>query len=173
MNDVNTIDDLMKYMDENIKYGWLGIDGKVRIDSLKDFKDYYRTMNIDDVIKCGVGLCPDQVNFIKNFFDSKNIQNKIFVIVGYENVLGIDKERVHFMIFYENDNTWYQFEHASRFFKGIFKYGSLSDTKNKVLDKYKEILKNAKLFEIDGIPVGIGYDELRNLIIKKLYEKKS
>lgn len=168
LDNIISVEDLYQYMDKNVKYGWYGIDGKVRINSLKEFKEFYRTMNVEDVIKYGVGTCPDYVNLVKYYLDKNNIDNKIFAIVGYEEVDGIDKERVHFMIFYNMNNKWYQFEQASRFFRGIFEYESLEDLRNKVLFKYEGILKNKMLLELDCIPVGIGYNELSELIISKM-----
>lgn len=167
-NNLETVEELMKYMDDNISYGWHGIDNVTRINSLKEFKEYYRTMSIEDIIKYKVGTCPDQVNLIKSFLDNKCIENKILALVGYENIDGIDKERVHFLILYRENEIWYQFEHASRFFKGIFKYGNIADAKNKILFKYKDILKNANILEIESIPFGLDYNSLREIIIKKL-----
>lgn len=170
LNNINSIEELYEYMDKNIKYGWLGIDGIVRIDSLKGFKEYYKTMNVEDIINSGVGTCPDQVNLVKYYLDKNNIENKIYAIAGYENVDGVDKERVHFIITYRINDIWYQFEQASRFFRGIFEYGSLDDTKNMIMEKYKKYLKNYTLLEIEEIPVGINYEELRKIILKKLSE---
>ena len=165
MNKLDLVNDFMDFMDNNISYGWLGIDNIVRVNSLKDFKEYYRTMSIEDIIKNGVGLCPDQVNLVKNFLDKNNIENKILVLVGYEKVLNEYKERVHFIIVFNIDGIWYQFEHASRFFKGIFKCGTFEETKVMILNKYKNILKNVKLFEIDNIPIGMNYIELKDMFI--------
>lgn len=170
LDNINSIDELYEYMDKNIKYGWYGIDGKVRINSLKEFKEYYKTMNVEDIINYGVGTCPDYVNLVKYYLDKNNVVNKIYAIVGYENVDGIDKERVHFMIFYNIKNKWYQFEQASRFFRGIFEYDSLNELKDKVLNKYEDILTDRQLLELDCIPVGIDYDELSELIISKMNE---
>ena len=164
---INTIEELFNFMD-NISYGWHGSDNITRIDSLNGFKDYYRTMSIEDVFKHKVGTCNEQVNLIKTFLDSKKIENKIYVIVGYETIKGIDKERVHFMIVYKIGEEWYQMEHASRFFRGIFKYGTLKNAKNMILDRYKCILKDSIIIEIDSIPIGINYSDLRKIILKNI-----
>ena len=170
LDNITNIDELYKFMDENIKYGWYGIDCKVRINSLKEFKEYYRTMKVEDIIKYGVGTCPDYVNLVKFFLDKNNIINKIFAIVGYEKVDVIDKERVNFMIFYNVGDKWYQFEQASRFFRGVFEYNNLEDLKEKILEKYNDILSDKVLIELDNVPIGIGYDDLNKLINSKMSE---
>lgn len=164
---IETPEKFLQYLD-NISYGWYGIDGLVRKDSLKGFKEYYKTMSNEEVLKYKVGTCPEQVNLIKYFLDIKKIKNKILAIVGYESIGGIDKERVHFMIIYEINNIWYQIEHASRFFRGIFKYGTIEEAKNKILDKYKKILKKSILIELKEIPIGIDYIGLRELVLKNI-----
>ena len=170
LDNINSIEELYQYMANNIKYGWYGIDDKVRVNSLKEFKEFYKTMKVEDIIKYGVGTCPDYVNLVKFYLDKNNIKNRIYAIVGYEEVNGIDKERVHFMIFYNIHDKWYQFEQASRFFRGIFEYDSLEELKLNILEKYENILKRRVLLELDSIPIGIGYDELSELIISKMKE---
>jgi len=125
-------------------------------------------MSIKDILKYKVGTCPDQVNLVKNFLDTKKIENQIYVLTGYEIINGIAKERVHFIITYKENNEWYQFEQASRFFRGIFKYGKKENIKQNILDKYKNILKDSNLFEIKEIPTGISYEKLREYIIKEM-----
>lgn len=81
---INTPYDILKFMRANISYGWVGTDGRKRINDLENFRIYYRTMSLEDVLKYCAGVCIEQVYLMKKLFDKLNIDSKMFCTRIYE-----------------------------------------------------------------------------------------
>ena len=64
IEDIKNKEDILKYMIDNIKYGWLDINNEIHIGNMKNFRKLYRTMSIDDILSHGIGTCIEQVNLI-------------------------------------------------------------------------------------------------------------
>lgn len=168
---VNTPEDLMKYMDLNIQYGWIDKDNKKHINNLHGFRETYKTISVSDTIKYGLGTCIEQANFIKAFFDAKGKENKMYCFRTYETEDNFDKdERMHCFILYKSNNNWYHFEHANPNCRGIHKYNSLDDAIETVTNNLEDA-KNRVLTEVNHIPDGLSFKEV-NLYVNNLDNEK-
>lgn len=49
----------MVWMEDNIRYGWLDIDGNRHIDEMKSFRRLYRTMSIEEILREKIGTFKD------------------------------------------------------------------------------------------------------------------
>ena len=61
INEIKSPQDILDFMNENIKYGWLDINNEQHIGNMKNFRRLYRTSTIDEVLKYGIGTCIEQV----------------------------------------------------------------------------------------------------------------
>ena len=166
-NDVKTPQELMDYMDINIKYGWIERNGKIHISNLKGFRENYRISSIDEIIKTGLGTCIEQAKIIKFFFDKMGIENKIYCHRSYETEENFDKEvRMHCFVLFKYKDNWYHFEHANRPKRGIHKYNSVEDAIKRLTDGYEEHGDIRKLTEIDCIPDGLTFKEFNQFVNK-------
>ena len=145
ISDVSNPLDILTYLEKNIEYGWIGKDGKKRINEMKDFRKYYQILSVEDTIKNKVGTCIEQVGLIKYFLDKLNIKSKMFCTRVYEdetfNKMN-EPERMHcFILFYLN-NYVYQIEHPNPDEKGIYIYKDEADAISKISEIYEQMTKN-------------------------------
>ena len=187
INDVKSPLDILVYLDDNIKYGWVGTDGKKRIQSMDGFRTYYKTNSVKDAIKNGVGTCIEQVYITKFFLDKLNIKNEMFCTRVFEDETFNDNkqpERMHcFIIFYLN-NKVFQIVHANLEEKGIYIYDNKEDALSKISEIYEkmteeEYLKKGlktdgklrKLTEFYDVKEGLSFKDF-NLYINSLDSKR-
>ena len=131
---VKSKEELLRFMDENIKYGYIDKDGNINNNSL----------NFDNVIvQCGesilsskVGTCWDQVELERLWFEKNNYEFKT-IFIYFESNKENDFPTHTFLIFKENDK-WYWFEHAFEKYKGIHEFSSYLDAINYVMIKHLE-----------------------------------
>ena len=76
--------DILKYLDENIEYGWVGDNGIKRVNNMDNFRLHYRILSNKDAIKYGVGTCIEQVSIMKELLDSLGIESKMYSTRIYE-----------------------------------------------------------------------------------------
>ena len=136
-------EELLKFMDENISYGYLDKNGKIHRIQDKDFNEdwfnLYRLENNQDVLNTKVGNCFDQVEFERTWFINNGYEIKtIFemVLLDYENPYPM-----HSFLAYKEYNKWYLFEHADFANKGIRGFNNILDLINYQLYTYKIFLK--------------------------------
>lgn len=155
---------LMDYMNINIQYGWLDNNKNKHINNLKNFRENYKISTINEIIETGLGTCIEQAKLIKQFFDNKNIENKLYCYRRYENKEDFDKEvRMHCFVIYNLKDKWYQFEHFNYNRRGIHEYSSLNDAlKETIGDEDKEDIR--ELSEIPQIPEGLTYKEFNEYV---------
>ena len=84
LDDIKTPEDILSFMKDNIKYGWLDINNEEHIGNMKSFRSLYRTSTIDETLSHGIGTCIEQVNLMHTLLDSLNIPNKMFCTRIYE-----------------------------------------------------------------------------------------
>ena len=48
LEDIKTPEDILTFMNENIKYGWLDINNLEHIGNMKGFRSLYRTSSLDE-----------------------------------------------------------------------------------------------------------------------------
>ena len=67
--EIKTPEDILQFMKENIKYGWLDINGEKHIGNMKNFRRLYRTSSLNETLEFGVGTCIEQVNLMHIFLE--------------------------------------------------------------------------------------------------------
>ena len=65
INEIKTPQDVLEFMKQNIKYGWLDINGLEHIGNMKNFRKLYRTSSIDETLHHKIGTCIEQVYLMK------------------------------------------------------------------------------------------------------------
>ena len=84
IENIKTPNDVLEFMKENIKYGWLDINNEEHIGNMKNFRRLYRTATIEETLEHGIGTCIEQVILMKYLLDNINISNKMFCTRIYE-----------------------------------------------------------------------------------------
>ncbi len=143
-NDINTPEELLDFMSNNIEYGFLGKDGSVFHYFEEDFNDNFFTQYVleraDDVVKNKVGNCWDQVELERDWFLKHNYEIKTIyemVLLDYEN-----SYPTHTFLVYKDHNKWYWFENADFDNRGIHEFNSFDELISYQLDKYKSLLNS-------------------------------
>ena len=82
LNNIKTPEELYKYMDENIEYGYLGKDGNIYKADNPEFDDkwfdYYLLESPEEVIKNKSGICWDQVELERKWFEKNKFEYKTY-----------------------------------------------------------------------------------------------
>ena len=84
IDDIRTPEDILSFLDENIQYGYVDINGEKHINDLKGFRSLYRTSSLEDTLSTGVGTCIEQVNLMHVLLNKLNIPNRMFCTRVYE-----------------------------------------------------------------------------------------
>ena len=136
---MNTPEELIDKM-HNIKYGWIDKEGTKHDSKIIRAifeKDWY-LQDPHDLENTKVGVCWDQVEYERLFFQEKNIPFKtIFMIYD----TGI-KQHMHTFLVYKENKKYCWIENTYEHFIGINKYDTfkeLLDIKNK-MDYYEQNL---------------------------------
>ena len=169
IEDIKTPEDILKFMNNNIEYGWIDINGEKHIKSMKGFRQLYRTMTLFDTLKYGLGTCIEQVYLMHDLLNKLNVPNKMFCTRIYE---GKDfnnleaEEHMHCFILYYQDNLVYQIEHPNWEKIGIYKYNSEEEAVNLINDYYIEMAegKARPVTEFYEVKPGLTFQEFNNYI---------
>ena len=137
----------------DIKYGYLDINGNIHYVIDKDFGSLYKLQSPGETLNNKVGVCWDQVELERYLFDKKNIKFNTYFIVYYsDNICP-----THTFLIYKIDNDYYWFEHSWEKYRGIRKYSSENSALNDIKEKFindelnnEHLLKNI-LSTIDDI----------------------
>ena len=141
-NNLQNIHDVLAFMKQNIRYGWLDINNNIHIGNMKDFRRIYRTMTIEEILNYGIGTCIDQVNLMHYLLDKINVKNKMFATRIYEpndyNELDSD-EHMHCFILCYIDNYVYHIEHPNWYKIGIYKFDNEEEALTTINNYYVEL----------------------------------
>ena len=139
MNKIKTPEDILKYMNDNIEYGWIDIEGQKHIGNMKDFRKLYRTSSIEEILLNKIGTCIEQVYLMNFLLKQINISSKMFCTRIYE---GTDfnkideEEHMHcFILYYLNDKV-YQIEHPNWTKVGIYEFNSEDEAIHSINEYY-------------------------------------
>lgn len=125
INQIKEPKDILDWMNENIKYGWLDIHNEEHIDNMKNFRKLYRTSSLEETIKHGIGTCIEQVVLMNYLLKKINIESKMFCTRIYEpNDFNVQEAEEHmhcFVLYYLNDKV-YQMEHPNWERIGIYEF---------------------------------------------------
>lgn len=116
MNKYNEFE-IMNMMKE-IEYGWLDKNNIKHYEDYELFSDNYILQTPKEVLENKIGVCWDQVEFERYYFENNNYNVKTYFIVHYDD----DKCPTHTFLTFEKDNKYYWFEHSWERFRGIHEY---------------------------------------------------
>ena len=51
LEEIRCSKDVYKFMEDNINYGWIDVNGNKHLNTMKEFRTMYRTMSIDEILK--------------------------------------------------------------------------------------------------------------------------
>ena len=132
MNNLNNQYELLDFMND-ISYGYMDKDENIHKEMDNSFADNFALESYMEVLNNKIGICWDQVELERYFFENKNIKHNTYFIVHYDN----DKCPTHTFLIYEDNNKYYWFEHSWELYSGIHEYDSeelaLKDIKNKFI----------------------------------------
>ena len=146
-NSIKTPKELLKFMSNNISYGYFGKNGKIYNFDDEDFnkkwKDEYILESSEDVLKNKIGTCWDQVEFERDWFSKHNYEFKTIyhqVILNYDNPYP-----THTFLVYKENDKWYWFENAWDDQKGIHEFNTFDEL---LKFEYQKYLKKLKEYSI-------------------------
>lgn len=161
--------DVYKFMEENISYGWMDINGNKHQNTMKEFRKMYRTMSIDETLKFRIGTCIEQVNLMNYLLNKINVKNKMYCCRIFEpdDYVNLEEEEhMHcFILFFENGKV-YHIEHPNFEKKGIYEYNSEDEAIKSIVDYYIKLRggKESPTKEFFEVPVGISFKEFNKYI---------
>lgn len=162
--------DVYKWIDENIKYGWIDIDRQIHnIEEMKGFRKLYRTMSIDDILKYKIGTCIEQAALTHYLLDLIKIENKMFCCRIFEpddygNLE--EEEHMHCFVLFNYNRKTYQLEHANFEKKGIYEYPSEETAIKNIVQYYIELRggKQSPTTPFYEVPSGLSFKEFNAYI---------
>lgn len=163
INEIRTPEDILEFMKEKIKYGWLDINNEEHIGNMKNFRRLYRTSSLEEVLEHGIGTCIEQVMLMHYLLNKINVPNKMFCTRIYEgeNFNNLDEEEhMHCFILYYIDDKVFQIEHPNWEKIGIYEYPDEMNAIN-TINKYYVEMVNGK-----ARPVTEFYEVEPNLTFK-------
>lgn len=175
MKQIKTPDDILKFMD-NIHYGYIGSNGKIYDNTLKDVRKYYKTLSINEVLEKKIGTCIEQVYLMHYLLDKLNIKNKMFCTRIYktDNIDENKKEDMHCFILYYDEKGVHQIEHPHGDRKGIYHFKNEEIAIEEINKIYIELFeeKERVTTEFFDVQPGLTYKEF-NYYINSLDEIKN
>ena len=139
IDDIKTPEDILGFMKENIKYGWLDINNEEHIGNMKNFRKLYRTSTLEEILTHKIGTCIEQVYLMKLLLDKINIPSKMYCTRIYEgkdfNDLEAD-EHIHCFVLYYQNNKVYQIEHPNWERIGIYEFDNEEIAINSINEYY-------------------------------------
>ena len=169
IREIKNPNDVLQFMKENIKYGWLDINNEEHIGNMKNFRKLYRTSSIEEVLSHGIGTCIEQVYLMNRLLNNINISNKMFCTRVYEgkdfNNLE-EEEHMHCFLLYYIDGKVYQLEHPNWEKVGIYEYCSEEEAIKKINEYYVKMAdgKSRPVTEFFTVEEGLSFKEFNNYI---------
>lgn len=169
INEIKTPEDILTFMNENIKYGWLDINNEEHIKTMKDFRRIYRTSSVEEVLTHGIGTCIEQVYLMHILLNIINIKNKMFCTRIYEgkdfNNLEAEEHMHCFLLYFLNDKV-YQIEHPNWEKVGIYEFNSENEAINEINEYYVKMAegKSRPVTEFFEVKPGLSFKEFNEYI---------
>lgn len=161
-NKITSPEELLEFMDKNIRYGIKDDNGKVYEWNMDSFQEACETKwkfkNGINVLKSGYGHCWDQVEIERDWFTKHSYEFKTLFIF-FDNDIAPYVCHTYLVYKDKKDDTWNWFEHADEANKGIHKLATLEDA---ILAQREAIIKFNQSI---GLPIT---DDIINTI--RIYE---
>lgn len=144
------INEIMNVMN-SIEFGFKDESGKniIQTNPQKwddEFYQFYYLQTPEELLKSKCGVCWDQVELERKLFSDNNIKVKTYFIYIVDN----DMLPSHTFLTYENNNTYYWFEHSWGLHRGIHEYKSelelLLDVKERFKKEHNYVSENSFLY---------------------------
>lgn len=172
---MTTPEELINKM-RNIEYGW--IDKNKERHEIKiiraEFEKNWYLQNPSDLEKTKLGVCWDQVEYERNFFEEKGIPYKTIFMIYDTGV----KKHMHTFLVYKEKKNYCWIENTYEHYKGINKYSTFKELLDNVMKDfliYNKLLiigENIKYYMYDRPEYGINCEEfIKNATEGTLLEK--
>ena len=177
ISDIKTPNDILSFMNDNIKYGWVDINNDEHINNMKEFRKLYRTSSIDETLEHKIGTCIEQVYLMHTLLNKINIPNKMFCTRVYEgkdfNDLEADEHMHCFLLYYLN-NKVYQIEHPNWERIGIYEFDSEENAIEEINNYYVKKSGGVPrpITEFYEVEPGLSFKEFNEYINSLDKEKK-
>ena len=142
---IKSPEELLKFMNQHITYGFVSKSGKKYEDSLAQewANDWYNECIVqtgEEVLKTKIGTCFDQVELERLWFKNHNYKIKtIFIWFEIEEVNDLP---THTFLIYNKDGKYYWFENASWDNRGIHEFNNIEEAIEYVKQRQMEYLVN-------------------------------
>lgn len=157
---INSPSDLLGYM-QTIDYGYIDLQGNMHAEPDENFSDQYRLRSHDDVETSKIGVCWDQVEVERHYFNKFGAVFKTYSIVYY----GPDSLPNHTFLVYFSDKKVYWFENSYAKYRGIHKYDNIEslvcDVKHKFVADLQQVVDEHRLclYEYSEPKVGMNCNQ--------------
>ena len=184
-SDINTPEELLEFMSNNIIYGYISNNGKL-YDNPNDsewnmcFHDTCIIQSPNSLLETKHGTCWDQTELERYWFINNNYEIKtifLLFVVNKPNNLP-----THSFLIFKKDNKYYWFEHSFTPYKGIHEYDSEKELIDDVCSKQieyalsegypREDLTNLVAFDFTKPKDNCSVDEYIENATKTMYESK-
>ena len=118
---------------KDIEYGYL-YQGK-DISETEDLAKYYTLNSPEKTIKDKMGVCWDQVELERKYFNELNVKTKSYFICNYD---GSFFPTHTFLVVFIN-NKYYYFENAWMPYKGVEEFNSLRELLKEVVSRFNKM----------------------------------
>lgn len=169
IEDIENKEDILKYMIDNIKYGWLDINNEIHIGNMKNFRKLYRTASLDEVLKYRIGTCIEQVYLMHLICNKIGLKSQMYCTRIYEsndyNNLD-EEEHMHCFLLIFSKNKVYHIEHPNWDKIGIYEYDDEESAINTINKYYIELSggANRPVTPFDDVPSNISFSEFNRYI---------
>lgn len=136
--DIKTPEQLLNFMNDNIEYGWLDQEDKPHRDTMKDFRNLYKTSTIGESLINHLGTCIEQTNLERMVLNNLHIQNKAYCLRSYEDDTSKENPKMHCFILYFLNDKCYHFEHSNPEKRGIHPYENEEQALDSILTYFQE-----------------------------------
>lgn len=143
------LENIMKKMNE-IEYGFCLNDKNIYPEDdnkwENEFGKNYYLQSPEQLLQTKLGVCWDQVELERYFFEQEKINCKSYFIVEYD---GVEYPTHTFMLVFLNDKCYY-FEHSWEPYRGIKEFNSIDEALNSVKMQFQNMLmkRNISIEEI-------------------------
>lgn len=173
---IKTPEDILEFMKQNIKYGWLDINGEKHIGNMKNFRRLYRTSSLEETLKNKIGTCIEQVYLMNYLLNKINIPTKMFCTRIYEgeNFNNLEEEEhMHCFVLYYLNNKVYHIEHPNWEKIGIYEYKNEETALNTINEYYIKMAngKSRPIKHYSEVEPGLSFKEF-NCYINSLDTQK-
>ncbi len=176
---MNTPEELLKYMSDNITYGYVDLNGKTYTD-MNDFHDKCIVQTDEELFKTKYGTCWDQTEAERYWFNKNNYKTKT-IFIWFE---GVEENYLptHTFLLYQSNGKWYHFENAFEDYRGIHEFNTIDEAINAAIEKHLEYaIKNYGIshdykkyityFEYEKPPKNLDVDSYLEYVTKDTYQR--